>query len=69
MNREGYVLTDGNLIVGLDAASGGYPYLTDRFSNIKIWETVEEAREYNRMFKNEFTVRQIEVRVSFYDLD
>jgi hypothetical protein len=69
MNREGYVLTDGRLIVALDAASGGYPYLTDRFPEIKIWETVEEAREYNRMFKNEYTVRQIEVRVSFYDLD
>lgn len=69
MNREGYVLTKGDKIVALDSASGGYPYLTKHFSQIKIWETVEEARDYNRMFKNEYTVRQIEVKVSFYDLD
>jgi hypothetical protein len=69
MNREGYVLTEDNLIVALDAASGGYPYLTDRLDAIKIWDTVEEARAYNKMFKDVFTVRQIEVKVSFYDLD
>lgn len=70
MNREGYVLTKDDKFVALDAASGGYPYLTKNFSQIKIWETVEEVRRYNEMFKSDgYTVRQIEVRVSFYDLD
>lgn len=69
MNREGYVLTDGNLVVALDEASGGYPYLTDLSPKVKIWETVEEARAYNKMFKDEFTVCQIEVKVSLYDLN
>jgi hypothetical protein len=68
MNREGYVLTKDNRVVALDAASGGYPYLTDQLNQIEIWDEVEEAHRYNKMFKNEFTVCQIEVKVTLYDL-
>lgn len=38
--------------VGLDQASGGYTYETDRFQNVQIWETPEEAEDYRKSFRD-----------------
>lgn len=40
-----YVTKDGDF-VGLDKASGGYPYVTSRPFSAHLWPTKEEAENY-----------------------
>lgn len=56
-----YYLTypDGSY-VGLDKSSGGYPYSTLQFYNIKFWNDLKEVNNYRRMFPREnFTLNQV----------
>jgi hypothetical protein len=41
-----YAILWDNMPVGLDSDSGGYPYKTSLPSQVKYWETKEEAQKY-----------------------
>lgn len=59
LNISGYVLydTDNNLLVAIDSASGGYPYLVTDAFRAKVWVKKEDALNYNSHFpKNGYTV-------------
>lgn len=40
------VVNDKNEPLGIDQASGGYPYVPSHPSGIKYWSTYEEALKY-----------------------
>lgn len=65
---NGYILKQGSQFVALDDASGGYPYLTDKPLNAKLWTTVDEAKSYNRMFKNVYTVCEVKINVEINEV-
>jgi len=45
-----FVLVERNSerLIGLDSASGGYPWFPSSFTQIKIWLSYEEADRYRR---------------------
>lgn len=55
MSREGaYIIKYASgEYVGIDAASGGYPYPTNYIQQAKFWATPELAKEYKMIFKEE----------------
>lgn len=50
---------DAGKFVGLDHASGGYPYLTDRIASIHIWHNYDEACRYRNMFDKEWIIYEL----------
>lgn len=38
--------------IGIDRASGGYPYDTDHLGSAKIWYNKKDAKEYADVFPN-----------------
>lgn len=66
-----FVITNENIseFVGLDYASGGYPWISDSFKNAHIYTTRDDAqREINNKFMREFypeftTIVQINLEV------
>jgi hypothetical protein len=39
--------------IGIDRASGGYPYDTDHLGSAKIWYNKKDAKEYADIFPDE----------------
>lgn len=39
--------------IGIDSASGGYPYATQSIQNAKFWNNKNAAKEYKSSFPNE----------------
>lgn len=51
---ESFVIkTVNGKYIAVDAASGGYPYETERISDAKIWSSKQEAFAYNNLFKKQ----------------
>ncbi len=51
---ENYVIkNDKGYYIGIDSASGGYPFQTESIINAKIWLSKEDAHDYKRMFNDE----------------
>jgi len=48
-----FLFKKGEKYIGMDDASGGYPYETDRAFSAKEWSSVKEAQQYQSMFKDE----------------
>ena len=50
-----YIFINSNTVkyIAMDQNSGGYPYETDRWQDVKIWPTILAAQEYYSHFKNE----------------
>ena len=47
---DGYVLkVPGGEYVGLDHASGGYPYIPHGITGIHVWSTKEDAESYKNI--------------------
>ena len=49
-----YIFKNGNKFIGMDNASGGYPYETDRAFSAHEWSTIKDARDYQKMFSDEW---------------
>ena len=51
--------------IGLDNASGGYPYNTELLGNAKIWYSKEDAKEYTDLFPNKkVTLHEVTVNTT-----
>ena len=50
---EVYIFKKEDKFIGMDDASGGYPYETDRFLSVKEWPSAGKAKSYQEHFKNE----------------
>lgn len=48
---DGWAIKEGDKFIGLDQASGGYPYIPRDFRGIYIWNTEEDALQYKGVFK------------------
>tara|TARA_R110000851_G_scaffold286256_3_gene440136 strand:+ start:1397 stop:1606 length:210 start_codon:yes stop_codon:yes gene_type:complete len=46
-----YVMIFDGKYVAVDESSGGYPHITDRPTGVKVWHSIEEAKNYRKMFK------------------
>lgn len=52
--------------VGLDSASGGYPYKTDVPCQVKYWDSREEAQKYMDVFASNgyhWEIKEIQFRI------
>jgi hypothetical protein len=47
---RGWVMRDGVNYIGLDQASGGYPYHAHGIRDIFVWKTKEDAEKYKDVF-------------------
>ena len=48
-----YVIQKANgALIALDGPSGGYPYEAYSLSDVKYWNTFEDAHKYWNVFKN-----------------
>lgn len=45
--------------VGLDEASGGYPYLATTLKNVHFFKSIEEAEEYANHWPGRFTIHKL----------
>ena len=55
-----FIFTENEKYVGMDNASGGYPYITDHFMSVKVWRTEQEARDYYKLFdKEDWQLREL----------
>lgn len=50
---DGYCIRAANgKYIGLDSASGGYPYIPNDIVNIHVWRTQEEAEKYKQILSS-----------------
>lgn len=57
------IIWDGKPI-GLDTASGGYPFKTSYPGSVKYWETRESAQKYADMFpESNWAIEEIQFRI------
>ena len=45
-----YIFTKGDKYIGMDDNSGGYPYETESFMQVMVWNDSKAANNYYRMF-------------------
>lgn len=50
--RYGFIKRDGSAYIGLDNASGGYPYESRDWQDMFTWPCVEKALDYKETFKD-----------------
>ena len=48
--KQYYIFMKGDKYIGMDNASGGYPYETDYMFNVKPWNDPDQAIEYEQHF-------------------
>ena len=53
MSEQYIFVTSNGLYVGMDSASGGYPYFTDNLFNSHPWYSIKDAMDYWKHFQNE----------------
>jgi hypothetical protein len=63
-----FVIVWDNRPVALDSGSGGYPFKTDHPSEVKYWESREEAQKYMDIFIAEGKNWKI-VEIQFHIMD
>lgn len=57
---RGWVIRDyGGQYLGLDSASGGYPYVAQGIRDIFVWKTKQDAESYKNVFVRGGGVGQI----------
>ncbi len=54
-----FVILWDNAPVGLDYASGGYPYKCDSPAGTKFWNTRKEAEDYVDKFDERFRIVEV----------
>ncbi len=55
-----YIFTSGDKYIGMDDASGGYPYETDHFTQLKVWTKIGQAIEYKGHFpEKDWQLREV----------
>ncbi len=51
MNRHAWIIIDrNNKFVGIDMASGGYPYSTDDLQQAKWYDSMEDVNKFMKSF-------------------
>ena len=59
--KDQYVfITQNNKYVGMDNASGGYPYISDHPLDAHPWTNIEDAKKYRKMFKETWVLNKLE---------
>lgn len=62
-NAKFVIMTENNKYIGIDSASGGYPYETERIQDAKIWLEKEDAYDYKLKFpKENWTLHTLMIR-------
>jgi hypothetical protein len=51
MKNNQFIFTDMDKYIAVDSSSG-YPYKTDNYLSVKVWNSVEEADSYYKHFKD-----------------
>lgn len=53
-----FIFTKRNKYIAVDNNSG-YPYETDYFMNVKVWNSRDDAERYEAMFKDGWQLRKL----------
>ena len=63
---DGYIFVsnESSKYIGMDNASGGYPYETDNILSVHLWKNLHEALKYHSIFKDKrWTLCRLTYRV------